>query len=72
MTSEVHNSYHGQIKDGLFHGKGVLVYSTKEKYEVSSTRIKCNRENSNLERDTVPVRFSTQTDRPTRENGKTM
>lgn len=28
------HSYHGQIKDGLFHGKGKLTYNTNERYEV--------------------------------------
>ena len=27
------NAYNGQIKDGLFHGKGTLVYQGNEKYE---------------------------------------
>ena len=27
------NAYNGQIKDGLFHGKGTLVYSGNERYE---------------------------------------
>lgn len=29
------HAYHGQIKDGLFHGHGTLIYSGNEKYEVS-------------------------------------
>ena len=27
------NAYNGQIKDGLFHGKGTLIYQGNEKYE---------------------------------------
>ena len=27
------NAYNGQIKDGMFHGKGTLCYSGNEKYD---------------------------------------
>mmetsp|Transcript_18526 Transcript_18526/g.52912 ORF Transcript_18526/g.52912 Transcript_18526/m.52912 type:complete len:445 (-) Transcript_18526:3305-4639(-) len=30
---EAGNAYHGQIKDGLFHGRGTLIYQGNEKYE---------------------------------------
>lgn len=34
-TEQPDHAYHGQIKDGLFHGKGKLIYNSNERYEVN-------------------------------------
>jgi hypothetical protein len=34
LENEIEHAYHGQIKDGLFHGKGKLIYNSNESYEV--------------------------------------
>jgi len=33
MDKDAGNAYNGQIKDGLFHGKGTLIYAGNERYE---------------------------------------